>query len=187
MTSEIKSRPIYQQFQLAPRGRHHLIVAELPALPEYLDLAGKPVEIWLVGTRAPGIAIEPAGNGRGFRSAADLLVHLRHRLTREPVGLRLYAIGTEAFLWDVMNIGQEAGLGADEVALTHEGSLRRRVYCIHCKTTIDNVTTNIVTCTGCGARLFVRDHFSRRLGAFMGVMADAEAPGVLPAVEAIYR
>jgi hypothetical protein len=186
MTSAIMSRPVYQPFRMDPRGRHHLIVAECAALPAHLHLGTVPAETWLIGTSAPGIAVEPGGNNHGFRSTTDLLTHLRHRLGRETIGLRLYAIGTEAFLWDVMNIAQHAGLSDDEVCLTHEGSLRRRVYCIHCKTTTDNVTSNIVDCAGCGARLFVRDHFSRRLAAFMGVMVDAEVPGAVPPIEAIY-
>jgi hypothetical protein len=32
--------------------------------------------------------------------------------------------------------------------------------------------------------LLVRDHYSRRLGAFMGVCIDAEAPGEIPPAEA---
>ena len=39
---------------------------------------------------------------------------------------------------------------------------------------------NVTPCPGCGAQLFVRDHFSRRLAAFMGVKVDAEAPGEFP-------
>ena len=35
-------------------------------------------------------------------------------------------------------------------------------------------------CPGCGRSLFVRDHFSRRLGAFQGVCVDAETPGDVP-------
>jgi hypothetical protein len=31
----------------------------------------------------------------------------------------------------------------------------------------------------------VRDHFSRRLAAFMGVIVDAEVPGEIPAAEAL--
>jgi hypothetical protein len=48
---------------------------------------------------------------------------------------------------------------------------------------IEDATANIVACPGCGANLFVRDHFSRRLRAFMGVKADAEMPGELDAAE----
>lgn len=51
---------------------------------------------------------------------------------------------------------------------------------------MEGVTTSIVTCTGCGAPLFVRDHFSRRLAAFMGVQVDAEVPGEVPEAEELY-
>jgi hypothetical protein len=37
--------------------------------------------------------------------------------------------------------------------------------------------TNIVQCVGCERWLLVRDHYSRRLAAYMGVMVDAEVPG----------
>jgi len=43
-----------------------------------------------------------------------------------------------------------------------------------------------VQCAGCGRHLLVRDHFSRRLAAYMGVMADAEAPGELPPIQEVF-
>ena len=46
---------------------------------------------------------------------------------------------------------------------------------------MDEVVATPVACSHCGVKLTVRDHYSRRLGAFMGVCVDAEAPGVLPA------
>jgi hypothetical protein len=185
----IKSRPLYQKCRIDPAGRVHLIVTDLAAVPEdaiEADTAFAAVESWVVGTSAPGIALTCAGNLRAFRSRADLLSHLSHRLAREAVGLRLYAIGSEAFLWDVMNLAQAAGLGKDEVQLSHAGTLRRRVYCTHCKSMNENVATNIVPCWACGASLFVRDHFSRRLAAFMGVQVDAEVPGEVPEIEVLY-
>ncbi len=66
------------------------------------------------------------------------------------------------------------------------GSLARRVYCVHCRTATEDVRTNIVRCTGCERWLLVRDHYSRRLAAYMGVMADAEAPGELPPIKEVY-
>jgi len=183
-----KSRPIYRKLQLDPQGRAHLIVTDLDALPDNAieaDLALSNIESWVVARAAPGIAASPPGS-RAFRSVADLLSHLAHHLAREPVGLRLYAAGTEAFLWDVANTARAAGLSQDEVFLTQAGSLRRRVYCTHCKSINEDVTTNIATCRACGAQLFVRDHFSRRLAAFMGVMVDAEMPGEIPAIGVIY-
>jgi len=180
----IKSRPLYAPFQIDASGRAHLVVTDLAALPGHI--AAPEIETWTVEVIAPGIAAPAGGMVRAFRSVADLLSHLMHRLAREAAGFRLYALGTEAFLWDVNNLARGAGLGQNEVYLTQLGSLKRRVYCSHCKTMIEDVTTNIVACPGCRAHLFVRDHFSRRLAAFMGVMVDAEVPGEIPAVEEVY-
>ena len=57
---------------------------------------------------------------------------------------------------------------------------------VHCRTITRGVHTNIVSCSGCGRSLFVRDHFSRRLGAYMGFQIDAEVPGEVPAAEVVY-
>ncbi len=182
-----KSRPVYQPLRIDPDGRAHLFITDLAAVPEEAgDFALSNIECWVVGVSAPGIAIEPGGMARGFRAVADLRSHLTHRLAREPIGLRVYAAGSEAFLWDVMNIAREAGLSGEEVFLAQAGTLRRRVYCVHCKTMNEDVATNIIACRGCGASLFVRDHFSRRLAAFMGVQVDAEMPGALPEIEMLY-
>jgi DNA-directed RNA polymerase subunit RPC12/RpoP len=185
----IKSRPVYQKLRIDPAGRAHLIVTDLAALPEDAigeHLAISNIESWVVGLSAPGIAIETPENTRAFRSVADLLWHLSHRLSRETMGLRLYAAGSEAFLWDVANLAKDAGLTGAEMFLNQAGTLRRRVYCSHCKTMNEDVETNIVACRGCGASLFVRDHFSRRLAAYMGVKVDAEMPGDVPAIEVLY-
>jgi hypothetical protein len=48
---------------------------------------------------------------------------------------------------------------------------------------IDDVKETIAVCPGCGSSLQVRDHFSRRLAAFMGVKVDAETPGNIPLPE----
>jgi hypothetical protein len=182
----IKSRPIYEPFRIDPAGRAHLIVTDLRALPEDLgELEFSNIELWVVKVAAPGIQAQ-GGEARAFRAPADLLSTLSVRLTREAVGLRLYAVGTEPFLWDVHNIARAAGLGKGEILLTHAGSLKRRVYCTHCKTMNEDVTTSIVKCRACAANLFVRDHFSRRLAAYMGVAVDAEVPGEIPEPEVLY-
>lgn len=72
------------------------------------------------------------------------------------------------------------GMSADEVRCEHLGTAARRVNCVHCRAANEDVTTSVVRCGGCGRHLLVRDHYSRRLAAYMGVMADAEVPGELP-------
>jgi dimethylamine monooxygenase subunit C len=178
-----KSRPVYAPFRLDVSGRAHLLVTDRPEPPEAADLALENIDVWTVQTIAPGVQAPESGKVRRYRAVAELLSHLEHRLGRERVGLRLYAIGGEAFLWDVHRLARAAGLGAGEIFLTRAGALTRRVLCIHCRTMLEEVAQTQVSCSGCGAMLSVRDHFSRRLGAFMGVRTDAEVPGEFSAPE----
>ena len=189
----IKSRPKYQPIAPDPRGRHHLMVVDgaqvpLQALAE--GVTPSAFEIWTVAHRStvPGSPAmeEEAGAVRTFRSVPHLLSALAERLARETMGLRLYAAGPEPFLWDACGIGEKAGLGRQEMAFAHVGAQARRIFCVHCRTVMEGVTTSIVPCAGCGASLFVRDHFSRRLAAFMAVQVDAEVPGEVPPAEELY-
>ncbi len=179
-----KSRPAYAPFKLDPSGAAHLIVTSLAAPPAGLDDGFSEVEIWIVAHTGPGIPAPGAAHLRPFRSRTELLAQLKHRLARAAIGLRLYAIGSESFIWDASTIATAAGLGRGEIFLHQAGPKLRRVYCTHCRTMIEDVAVNIVPCPGCEASLFVRDHFSRRLAAFMGVKVDAEVPGDIPAAEA---
>ena len=98
----------------------------------------------------------------------------------------LKALDDSALIDRVAEAAGHVGFASGQIQLHHAGSLRRRVWCTHCHAFTDGVTTNVVPCAGCGRHLLVRDHFSRRLGAFMGVMVDAEAPGEIPAIEEVF-
>jgi predicted RNA-binding Zn-ribbon protein involved in translation (DUF1610 family) len=172
-----KSRPVYSPFAIDPSARFHLIVTDQAVPPPAAALPHENVDIWVVRTVAPGVPAPVAGAIRAFRAVPELFTHLKHRLARETIGLRLYAIGAEAFLWDAHNLARGEGLSGEEIRLSRAGPNVRRVYCTHCKTMIENAAVNVIACPGCGANLGVRDHFSRRLAAFMGVKVDAEAPG----------
>lgn len=102
------------------------------------------------------------------------------------MGTRLYAAGSESFVGAVMTIAAALGMRSDERQAEHAGTAARRVHCTHCLHMNVDVTTNLVTCAGCGRALLVRDHYSQRLAAFMGVQADAEKPGEIPAVQEVY-
>ena len=103
------------------------------------------------------------------------------------MGTRLYVAGSESFLGSSVRVALKYNLNCDEVQCEHCGSAARRVYCVHCKASNEGVKTNIVKCAGCGRHLLVRDHYSRRLAAYMGVMADAEVPGELPPIREVFR
>lgn len=183
----IKSRPVYAALRRDPSGRRHLYVSAGSEAPPAALNEGS-LESWTVApATAEGTLARPAGEGeRRFRSASHLMATLARRLAHERMGLRLYVEGPEDFLWDVHGIAQSHGLGRQEVFLKQSGTLARRVQCVHCKTFNGDVATTIVRCAGCGANLFVRDHFSRRLSAFQGVKIDAEQPGDVPPAERAY-
>ncbi len=144
-----------------------------------------------IETAAAGPTVERLGafapaELRVFSDRAALLADFRAVLEQALMGTRLYVAGPESFIGLAMQIALEFNLNRDEVRAEELGTLARRVHCVHCRTTTENVTTNIVRCDDCGRWLLVRDHYSRRLAAYMGVMVDAEAPGELPAITAVY-
>ena len=187
----IKSRPRYAPLSRDLSGRAHLLVADHADIAEGAFADGSALadfpERWTIEAHSCAIPSPLPGDlVHGFRSQAHLLIALKRRLRHEHMGLRLYAIGTEAFLWDVAGAAEAAGMGQEEYRLFAAGSNARRVFCVHCRTVTRAVTTNLVTCTGCAAQLFVRDHFSRRLNAFMGFQIDSEVRGETVPVEVLY-
>jgi hypothetical protein len=177
-------------------GRHWLVLqggSLHAALHTELAQVFAPVQprlqTWWVGAAAP--APELATPLPGLLPATPLpdLAALKEALAKLPpvqVSDRLYVLGTEPFMWSVAAAAAQAGWSAEQWHLCHAGSLQRRVWCTHCHGLTEDVTASIVACAGCGRHLLVRDHFSKRHGAFMGVMVDAEVPGVLPQAEEIY-
>lgn len=199
LASDIKSRPQYTRLRFDPAGQRHLVISDaVRSLGDIIDGAEDiqaPIAFWTVAGRddidsepnatplpTNGAAIET----RRFRAVPHLFDRLDHRLALESVGLRLYVMGEEGFIWDAVRRARAAGLEADECRSAHAGSLSRRVFCVHCKTLNERVTLSLAVCAGCGAQMVVRDHFSRRLAAFMGVKADAEVPGELPPAEELF-
>ena len=198
----IKSKPVYSPLQADARGRHHLMlgmgVGAVPLLRVIAEMrvAGaqslKSTRVLFVpdagaGTRA-GLELESfktaaVGEVQSFSGAPALLERFTAILGQSFMGTRLYVAGPESFIGVAMRIALEFNLNKDEIRAEECGTLARRVYCIHCRATTENVHTNIVRCIGCDRWLLVRDHYSRRLAAYMGVMADAEAPGDLPPVK----
>lgn len=192
MDQGIKSRPRYDRLAPDPAGRRHLLVSQTTDTPSECFAPGVTGaafdERWTISADSRAIpATDSAVADHRFRSEQHLLIALSHRLAAERMGFRLYATGTEPFLWTVANHAREFGLTGGEVRLHAHGSAARRVFCNHCRTITSGVTTNIVPCAGCRANLFVRDHFSRRLNAFAGVQVDAEVPGERLAPEELYR
>ncbi len=213
LVTGIKSKPVYAPLQADTRGRYHLmagmgvgaapllrVVSEMQAAaPQslkntrvlYVTDAATPAG---AQTRAAGATTSQierfkaaaVGDVQSFPGIPPLLERFRTILGQSLMGTRLYVAGPESFIGLVMKIALEFNLNKDEIRAEECGTLARRVYCIHCRATTENVRTNIVRCVECDRWLLVRDHYSRRLAAYMGVMADAEAPGELPPLKEVF-
>jgi len=189
-------RVIAEMGAAAPQGLKNTQVLFVP------DAAAAPGDATLPGAADPGAtsagaanagaaaAVErfraAVGNVQAFPATPALLGEFRSTLEKSLMGTRLYVAGPESFIGLVMKIALEFNLNKDEIRAEECGTLARRVYCIHCRVTTENVRTNIVRCVECERWLLVRDHYSRRLAAYMGVMVDAEAPGELPPIKEVF-
>lgn len=202
LVTGIKSKPVYAALQADLSGRYHLMVGHgvgagplLRVLDELRAAVPEAVErtrlLYVSDAEAPGqllvrVGEAPAAESLLYDRTADLLGALHSVMTGSLMGTRLYVAGPESFIGLVMRVAREFNLNKDEVRAEECGTLARRVYCIHCRAETSDVRTNIVACGGCGRWLLVRDHYSRRLAAYMGVMVDAEVPGELPAIEEVF-
>ncbi len=198
MSAAILSRPVYPGLKPDLKAKHNLIAAEGEGAEALRDLAATPKEFFAKAT----VVYCPAGSAGKKHEEMLAALHpkalwilptlptvmfrLRGVLATADMGTRLYAAGTEPFIGSVVQEAIAAGIDHKSVITEHRGSAKRRVQCVHCKGMTENVTTNPVVCSHCGIHLFVRDHYSRRLGAFQGVIIDAEEPGNVPAAEEIY-
>jgi dimethylamine monooxygenase subunit C len=197
----IRSKPVYAPLQPDLRGHYHLMVGHgvgaaplsrlLGELAQAQPLALQRTRIWFVTDAAASAASADAFRAvnvaelRIFDAIDALLSDLTATLDQALMGSRLYVAGPESFMGLVMRIADRFNLAKDEVRAEECGTLARRVHCIHCRATIDNVRTNIVQCR-CDRWLVVRDHYSRRLAAYMGVMVDAECPGERPEIKEVF-
>jgi hypothetical protein len=200
----IKSKPVYAPLRADTGGRYHLMLGIGPGgvalLRVLAEMRGSAPEV-IRNTRLLFAANMPAADAAdavaqfkqiGLRSVslfddpAPLLDTFRAVLDESLMGTRLYVAGPESFIGLAMKIALQFDLNKDEIRAEEIGTLARRVYCVHCRTTTEEVRTNIVRCAGCERWLQVRDHYSRRLAAYMGVMVDAEAPGEVPPVKEVF-
>jgi hypothetical protein len=206
LVTGIKSKPVYTPLSADVRGRYHLMLgmgsgdaALLRVLGEMQISAPQAFErtrVFVIPENANGGDANggaraqfdklPLQEVRVFCDVPALLAEFRTTLERALMGTRLYMAGPESFIGLAMKIALEFNLNKDEIRAEEFGTLARRVYCIHCRATTENVRTNIVRCVDCARWLLVRDHYSRRLAAYMGVMVDAEAPGELPPVREVF-
>jgi predicted RNA-binding Zn-ribbon protein involved in translation (DUF1610 family) len=195
----IKSRPVYRGIAVDPHARRHIFALEgegALALTEQRSALTPEIlarsEVLYVARGSQGqdhdVSLAQLGADVFWQAPtiATLLFRLRGSLNNATMGTRLYISGTEGFIGQAMQVALDLGMDFNSIPTEHRGSLARRVQCVHCKGTTDNVTASPFTCSHCGLTLLVRDHYSRRLAAFQGVNIDAEEPGTAPAPEELF-
>lgn len=188
----MKSRPEYGTFALRSDRTHHILISHAQGA-----MAVKRV---LDGTVWSGLSIRAIHSGgtddelfydgllegyhglniEKFDSTKGLLVAVERCTGDSKAGTHCYLAGPEVFLWECYRKLRELGLPKECVSMELIGSKARRVTCVHCKWMNDRVTRSPHQCGGCGQWLLVRDHFSRLMGAYVGVRIDAEDPGSVP-------
>tara|TARA_R110002050_G_scaffold71891_3_gene154752 strand:+ start:149963 stop:150565 length:603 start_codon:yes stop_codon:yes gene_type:complete len=193
----IRSKPVYTSLLWHEKATSHLVIAEGDGGMAVLKLLQQKYPTQIVR----GFFVKSADSSKNyadiisnlapdeftvFTNANDALTALKTKLPDCYMGTRFYVAGSEGFIWQVAKELYDVGVQDDDIDKELCGTLARTVYCVHCKAMTQNAHHNIVTCTGCQRQLFVRDHFSRRLGAYMGLMVDAEEPGILPTIDEVY-
>jgi len=188
----IKSQPVYHAIDWDQTGVEHLlfIAADDPATLDRLLANRPPGGLTLVVAAAEAAErLGVAGVTARMvieQNATSALHALESLLQQATMGLRLYLVGPEDAIWQAAAVATRYGMSSAEIRLYQTGTKARPVFCVHCRAMTRGVRTNLADCSECGRTLFVRDHFSRRLGAYMGFQIDAEIPGEKPPVETVY-
>ena len=108
--------------------------------------------------------------------STDFAWRLHQVLVSVTIGSQLYIMGDEAFIWRIHGEARNAGLEDDEIDITHTLAGHRLVYCAHCGLTQAGGPEPLLSCIGCAVGLEVREHFSKRLGAYLGVCTNPAQP-----------
>lgn len=182
----IKSRPVYPGLVADKYAKQNLFVVDDEGIDAVVDLLktvssefAERSTLLLAGPvdlKKFGAGVKP--NTVWSLASLDTAINrLSVALSQARMGLRLYVAGPEPLISRAVQTAVAHGIDHLSIMTEHRGSTKRRVQCVHCKGITEDVTTNPVKCAHCGTMLLVRDHFSRRLGAFQGVSITAEAPG----------
>lgn len=189
----IRSRPVYATLEPRP-GKLHVIVADDEGAAAVVEMLGKANDrsgmlaashvMYCPGPTGTDLSaqLEVLGAAQFFRAPTipALLPRLVRVLADAHMGTQFYLAGTEGLIGQAEREIMATGFPFASIQKEHRGSTLRRVQCVHCKGITENVATDPFKCSHCGLNLFVRDHYSRRIAAFMGVCIDAEDPGQVP-------
>lgn len=166
-------------------GAEHTSVPRWAAAVPSVDPAARSVVLLGLGPGAEGVLAGwrrqvppavPVWSRTAERADTAVLTDLEHHLGTATVGVRLLLAGPEADVLAARAAAVRCGLLDAEIRTAVADADRKRVSCAHCRAVTEAVlpVAAEVGCGGCGRRLHVYAHVSRRLGTYLGFMADAE-------------
>lgn len=169
-----KNLPHYPPLMINAEARQHLVVST----PEGHAPASRLIEQLPSGSQVTWLPIEQTLLDATASDIADSVrQQLMGPLREARLGLHLYVLGSESFLWQVHAAAIAQGLCNEEISLYPPGDQHQRlVYCVHCSALQPQPWADSVRCPDCAVLLEVRAHFSRRLGAYLGVCLNAGNP-----------
>lgn len=142
-----------------------------------VDQAGRTFAVMAFGPEAAPVAQRwcaeisgPTWSWHGESATDEALMLLGDEMGKAKVGWRLMLTGPEIDVLRACAVAENRGALASEILAFVVGSRQRRVWCAHCGTTTD-AQAGTVECAGCGRRLRVEAHVSRRHAAYLGVEA----------------
>ncbi|CAN3129923.1 dimethylamine monooxygenase subunit DmmA family protein [Mycobacterium sp. smrl_JER01] len=171
---------------------------ELTSVPAWATVATRPAAdtsgtSWTIiafGAAGADVARQWAAEIASRRGAAGTRVHevpieggdrradaaLQKDLEGARVGWRLMLAGPAASCLRLRAAAMAAGIADDELTVASTDVVTRTVLCVHCGavTVADVDLEDILACSGCHRNLVVYYHVSRRKGAHLGFMSDAE-------------
>ncbi|TFC29413.1 hypothetical protein E3O25_05205 [Cryobacterium sp. TMT1-3] len=118
----------------------------------------------------------PRHDLRFAAATPEAIANLRSVLGHSRVGVRVVLAGPPADVHAAASVAAECGLVDEEMTLVCDEVGPRVIFCGHChtSTTTDHPIGTNVDCQGCGTTLIFTDHFSRRVGGYLGFSAHAE-------------
>ncbi|MBR7888231.1 hypothetical protein J9B83_04680 [Marinomonas sp. A79] len=118
-----------------------------------------------------------------FQKISDFLGSLPSLVKPMTLRSRVYLEGSEPFMWRLYGMFLAQGMVAEQINMQSPVSNKRSLFCTHCFSVTDDVTTTVAPCSGCGRLLHVSDHFSKRHAAYFCYQVNAEDPNDVPQVQ----
>jgi hypothetical protein len=159
-----------------------------PTLPD-ADRTGASWTVVAIGAEAGAVVDTWCAQIASVRPTAAVRVHrvddavtaveaVDADLAEACAGWRLMVAGPAHECLRVRAHAVRCDVADDEMIFAATEVEQRTVLCVHChaRTTTTAALEDTVVCNGCGRNLFVYYHVSRRQGAHLGFMVDAERP-----------